>query len=107
MNEDKSARYHRLKRWASVLSLVLTAGLLGVLLVGGASALMRDVAVHVGGASPPAVVAIYVLIIGFLQEAVTFPVSFYRSLTLERQYGLSCEPFWRWMRDHVKGLLVA
>jgi STE24 endopeptidase len=107
MNEDKSARYHRLKRRSALLSLLMTAGLLAGLLVSGGSALMRDIATDVGGSWPAVAVAIYVLVLACLQEILTFPVSFYRSFTLERQYGLSSEPFAAWMRDHVKSLLVA
>ena len=107
MNENKSARYHRLKRWASVLSLVLTAGLLGGLLIGGGSALMRNFSLRFGGASPAASVAIYVVVLALLQEILTFPVLLYRSFLLEGHYGLSSEPFSGWMWDHVKGLLIA
>ena len=44
MNEDKASRYHRLKRQASVVSLVWTLVLLGGLLWTGASLSLRNVA---------------------------------------------------------------
>lgn len=105
MNEDKSARYHRLKRRASVLSIVLTAGLLAGLLLSGASVALRTAAVTVV-AAPAAQVALFVFLFAVFQELVGFPLAFYRSFVLDRQYGLSVEPLSVWLRDHLKALLV-
>jgi STE24 endopeptidase len=105
VNEDKSVRYHRLRRQASVLSLVLTAGLLSGLLLSGATLALRGVAASVVD-SPAAQVAVYLLLLGLLQEIVGLPLAFYRTFVLERQYGLSFEPLSVWIRDHVKALLI-
>jgi STE24 endopeptidase len=105
MNEDKSARYHRLKRQASVLSAVVTAGVLAGLLLSGASAALRTLAASLAS-SPAAVVGFYALFLGVLHEAATCPVSIYRTYALERQYGLSFAPFSAWARDHVKAVLL-
>jgi STE24 endopeptidase len=105
MNEEKSARYHRLKRQTSVLSIVLTAGLLAGLLLSGASVTLRAVAVT-AAAAPAAHVAVYVLLFGVLLEVAGFPLAFYRSFVLEREYELSFEPLSVWLRDHLKALIV-
>lgn len=93
MNETKSARYHRLKRRAALLSLAATGGLLLWLLLSSASAALRDAA---GG------VALYVVLLASLHEALALPIAFYRSFLLERKYGLSSEPLGAWLKDHAK-----
>lgn len=104
MNEDKSSRYHRLKRRGAVASGVLGAALLCAVMVSGASVALRDAAVWLTGGSPGALVtvAMYVALLALLQEAIAFPLTFYRSFVLERRYGLSSEPFRAWMVDHAK-----
>ena len=102
MNEDKASRYHRLRRQASALSLVVEVLLLGGLLATGASAALRDVAARAAGGHPLAVVAAYVVLLALLHEAVGLPLSVYRGLLLERRYGLSRETPGRWAFDHLK-----
>ena len=105
MNENKSARYHRLRRRTSVLSLaVTTAVLAGVLLSGASHALRAAVSELTGSAA--AEVAVYVLLLGLLHDVAGFPLTYYRTFVLEREYGLSFEPFSVWLRDHVKALIV-
>ncbi len=111
MNEDKSARYHRLKRRGSALSLVAAAAVPAAFLVSGGSAAARDVTQSLTGGSAPAMVAGFVLVLALLQEAVGLPLAFYHSFILERRYGLSFEPVSIWLGDHLKaaavGLLLA
>jgi Zn-dependent protease with chaperone function len=104
VNEDKSSRYHRLKRRSAVASGVLGAGLLIVLVATGASVALRDAAMALSGGSPGglATVLVYVLALALLQEAVVLPVAWYRSFLLERRYGLSSEPLASWLADHAK-----
>ena len=104
MNEDKSSRYHRLKRRSAVASGVLSAGLLILLLATGASLALRDAALSVSGGSPGglATVAVYVLALALLQEAMALPVALYRSFLLERRFGLSSEGLGAWLTDHAK-----
>jgi STE24 endopeptidase len=105
VNEDKSARYHRLKRRAAVLSGGLTALVLGGLLLSGASVALAGAARSITGVSAGAV-AIYVALLALVQEATTFPIVFYRDFFLERRYGLSSEPFGAWLRDHAKASAI-
>ena len=106
MNEDKASRYHRLRRQASALSLGVEALLLVGLLATGASAALRDVAARAAGARPLAVVAVYVVLLAVLHEAVGLPLSLYRGLLLERRYGLSRETLGRWGLDHLKAAAI-
>ena len=103
MNEDRSARYHRLKRRAALLSLVVSAALFALLLVSGASVGLRQAATA-GGPLSAATVALYTWLLALLHEAATFPVALYRGFLLEQRYGLSHEPLSAWLKDHAKGV---
>ena len=113
MNEDKSSRYHRLKRRATVASGALSALLLVGLAATGASAALRNGAMALTGAPGGALrtIAVYALALAVLQEALSFPLTWYRGFLLDRRYGLSTEPFKAWLADHGKacilGLLLA
>ncbi len=106
MNEDKASRYHRLKRRSAVLSVAVTASVLAAFLLSGASSAAGDGVRHVTGAAAGEysflTVGLYVAILALLQEAVAFPLAFYRGLLLERRYGLSSESFAAWLGDHLK-----
>jgi STE24 endopeptidase len=108
VNEDKSSRFHRLKRRAAVVSLLLTSGLLMSLLWSGQSASIRDAAVVLGGGDPasPATIAVYVVFLAILNELIALPAAFYRSFVLERRYGLSREGVPEWFRDHAKASML-
>ena len=109
MNEDKASRYHRLKRRSAVASVGLTAVMLGGLLVSGGSVALADIARVVAQTrtdSSPLAVAVYVLILGSLHEALALPLAFYHGFFLDRRYGLSSEPIGGWLRDHAKAIAL-
>lgn len=108
-NEDKSVRYHRLQRRASVAGTVLGAVLLLALLVTGASAAVRSGITAITGGSFLATIAGYVLALVVINELVQLPLAFYQGVTLERRYGLSTQSTARWWTDHLKatGLSLA
>jgi hypothetical protein len=108
LNEDKSARFHRLKRRAAFASLLLTVVFLGSLLLSGRSASMRDAAAALSGgdATSPLTIAAYVLLLASLNEFIALPAAFYRSFLLERRYGLSHEPMPAWLQDHAKASML-
>jgi len=107
VNEDKSARYHRLKRRASVASTLAGVAFLIVFVGSGASAALRDYAASLAGASFPVTLVVYVVLLALVSEAIGLPFAFYEGVTLERRYGLSTETTARWWLDHLKALLVA
>lgn len=106
MNEDKSARYHRLKRRGSALSLAAAAVVPAAFLLSGASVAVRDAFGAATGGSEPGTVALFVLVFALLQEAFGLPLAFYHSFVLERRYGLSSESFGVWMADHLKAAAI-
>jgi STE24 endopeptidase len=105
VNEPKSARYHRLKRRAGLLSLVCTAGTLIAVLASGLSMDVRDFAAS-WTQSRTARVAIYVLVLAALQETVALPLTYYRNYVLERRYELSIATASAWLNDHLKAFAL-
>ena len=101
-NEDKATRYHRLQRRASILATILTAAVLLILLVTGASAGIRDLVSDWFGSSFIFTIVGYVVLLGLVLELVGLPLAFYRGVTLERRYGLSTQTTARWWIDHLK-----
>jgi STE24 endopeptidase len=75
----------------------------------GLSVVLRDAAVRATGTSAASLVTVaaLALLLLLLAEAVTLPLTFYRSFLLERRYGLSTIPLRLWIRDHLKGLALS
>jgi STE24 endopeptidase len=109
VNEDKSSRYHRLKRRSAVLSTLIGGGLFTALLVSGATRAVRDLAAAIAGAAgvgDAGTIAVYVIVLSALHAGLDFPIAFHDGYTLEQRYGLSSESWREWARDHAKALLV-
>lgn len=115
MNQDKSARYHALKRRAAVLSIGWSAAFLLAFALTPASALLAgrvsSVVAVLGVPAPFAATAVvlgYVALFGVLHELGNLPLSFFSGFILEHRYGLSNESLTDWLRDQAKsGLLGA
>lgn len=107
-NEDKSTRYHRLRRRVAVAGTAWTTLLLSGLMVTGASVALRSMAERAAGPSLAGVVAVYVAIVAAAYAAGHWPLAFYRDIVLDRRYGLSSERTARWLLDTCRsGALVA
>ena len=106
MNEDRSTRYHRLRRRASIASTLLGIVLLIALVVTGGSAALRAYAESMTGSSFVLTLLLYVVVLGLINEAISLPFAFYQGVTLERRYGLSTQTTARWWLDHLKAGLV-
>ena len=106
MNEDKAARYHRLRRRTSLAGTGVVAAALLLLLETGWSAALRDWAAAAAGQSAVLTVTIYAVCITLLGEGLQLPLAFYQGVILERRYELSTQATGRWWLDRVKALLV-
>ena len=112
MNEDKAARYHRLKRQASIASIIVGLLLLGGLLATGWSAALRDLSESAATQIVPAswnvavTILIYIVLLSVVNEAVGLPLGWYSGFLLERRYELSNETLGAWLFDRVKGFAV-
>jgi STE24 endopeptidase len=101
VNEDKATRYHRHHRRAAILSGAVTAAILILFVVTGASAALRA-SVEVA-AGPWLTAAAYVALVVLALEAVQLPLAYYRDITLERRYGLSTQSVGHWWSEQAKG----
>jgi len=105
-NEDKSARYHRLRRRTALLdTAVQVVFLISILLSGVSTAVRASVQAAVGTSLIPVVVT-YVVTLAALSELLHLPFAFYQGIVLERRYGLSRESAGRWLADHVKAAAI-
>lgn len=106
MNEDKASRYHRLQRRSAVFSVVVTASVLALVLLSGASSLVAGAARRMSGTAPDQysflAVAVVVAALALLHELFAFPLALYRGFILERRYGLSSVSLRVWLGDHLK-----
>ena len=117
VNEDKAARYQRLKRQASVISLAWSVALLSGLVWTGWTAAIRDAAAVLAARfalmswQAGATVLCYVVLLSLLNEVGSFPLSVYSGFFLERRYDLSTQTFAGWALDQAKsfgiGLVLA
>jgi STE24 endopeptidase len=106
MNEDKSARYHRLGRRAALLSTFVTVALLCAFMLSGASVALRRGIVEAAGDNATVAVALYVLILSSVVDILMMPFVFYRGFVLERHYGLATETFGHWLKDYLKAVVI-
>jgi STE24 endopeptidase len=105
MNEDKSVRYHRVKRRLSVLSLAWSAALLVALLATGANRVIADAAAR-ATSSAALSLALVLLVLAALHEPVSALIDFYAGHVVERRYALSRQTAAEWLADHLKALGV-
>ena len=112
MNEDKSTRYHRLRRRADLLgTAVAGVVLLGLSLSGGAHRL-RELAAAMaqwaarrprrcddGGRADDHADRL-------ILQIVEFPFAFYQGHLLEHRYGLSTQSTSHWLADQAKGVVA-
>jgi STE24 endopeptidase len=104
VNEDRAARYHRLRRRSAIVSTLLcAAGLIALLASGGAGRLAAWSAGFGGRAVPAGIVA---ALLAGAWEIVSLPIAFHRSFLLDRKYGLSSETPRTWLGDHLKALAI-
>ena len=113
MNEDKATRYHRLKRRIGVAGVAGAALLLGGVVSSGLAVVLRGWAARLAerlGVPPPweawVTVAVFVVLLAALIEALAFPLALYRGFVLERRYDLGKVSLGRWLRDYATGALV-
>ena len=99
--EDRARCYERRKRLAALVDYLLGIGVLAALLFTGGSHGLRDWAL---GLTPNPVwaLALYLLVLRSLMQALSFPLHLYSSHVLEHQFELSRRTFSVWLKDWVK-----
>ena len=111
MNEDKSSRYHRLRRRAEVGGTAAAGLFLLILMVSDAAHKLREGAAAVSmwqpfGIEEGLTVAVLMAALVILLQIVEAPFAFYQGFVLEHRYGLSRQSRWQWFKDQVKLTLV-
>jgi STE24 endopeptidase len=111
LNEDKSTRYHRLRRRADLMGTAIAGVvLLGMVILGGGHRL-RELAAAItqwapGGFDDAMNVVVLTILLILILQMVEFPFAFYQGHLLEHRYGLSTQSTGRWLADHAKGVLL-
>jgi STE24 endopeptidase len=111
VNEDKSARYHRLRRRADVLGTAVAGFVLLGLSVSGAALRIREAGAAIasflpGGVEEPVTVIFVTIATLVLLQAVELPFAFYQGFVLEHRYGLSTQSLAHWLADQMKGVVL-
>ncbi|MBM3771668.1 MAG: hypothetical protein FJW27_10380 [Acidimicrobiia bacterium] len=108
MNEDKAARYQRLRRYVALASLTWSFSLLAALTwTGGAVGLRGLVATLPGAHATAGLVVWYVAALVMLHELGAALVGFYGGFELDRRYGVSTQTVPQWLADETKGALLS
>jgi STE24 endopeptidase len=111
VNEDKSTRYHRLRRRADLMGTAAAGLVLLALIAGGGASRMRESAAAVSsfisaGFDDATTVALYAVMLTIVLQIVELPFAFYQGFLLEHRYGLSTQTGRHWLSDQAKGMLL-
>jgi STE24 endopeptidase len=109
LNEDKSTRYHRLRRRADLLGAVVAGVLLLALSLSGGAHRLRELAAAItqwipGGYDEAISVAMMTVMLIVILQVVEWPFAFYHGYLLEHRYGLSTQTLRHWVSDYIKGI---
>jgi STE24 endopeptidase len=111
LNEDKSTRYHRLRRRADLMGTAVAGVLLLGLLISGGAHRLRELAAAVaqwlpGGLEEAMTVVVLTILVVLVLQIVEFPFAFYQGHLLEHRYGLSTQSAGHWLSDQAKGVAL-
>ncbi|MEW5984485.1 MAG: M48 family metalloprotease [Acidobacteriota bacterium] len=107
MNEDKAARYHRLRRRALMLGTATTVALLAGLVLTGVSLALQAWSTSVTSHLPlplssMGASALFALSLWGLHEPFALSLAHYLGYSLERRYGLSRQRLRHWVADQAR-----
>jgi STE24 endopeptidase len=109
LNEDKSTRYHRLRRRADLLGTASAGVVLLSLAVTGGGLRLRELAAALSQWVPERVndivmVMIATILVMLILAIVELPFAYYHGFLLEHRYGLSTQSGRHWLSDQAKGI---
>jgi STE24 endopeptidase len=105
-DSTKAKHYETINNWFFLTRILLSAGILAIYQLSGASAGLADGLRTSFGENWLVVNGIYILISLFGYTALMFPLSYYTEYLLEQHYGLSKQTFGEWLSDFIKSLLI-
>jgi STE24 endopeptidase len=111
VNEDKSTRYHRLRRRADLLGTLAAGALLLTLSLTGGAGQLREWASLTSGLLPAGLeeittVAAFTAVLMVILQVTEFPFALYQGFLLEHHYGLSTQSVGHWLADQARGFGV-
>jgi len=112
VNEDKSSRYHRLRRSADLAGTAVAGLVLLVVVASGAGLRLRELFQFVTSLVLPSfieeatLVVLMTMTMVFVLQVIEFPFSWYQGFALEHRYGLSTQSGAQWLADQVKTATV-
>jgi STE24 endopeptidase len=111
LNEDKSSRYHRLRRRADLLGTATAGVVLLGLAVTGLSHRLRELGAALSQWVPESLndvvmVAVLTIVVMLILAIVELPFAYYHGYLLEHRYGLATQSASHWLSDQVKGVLL-
>ena len=109
VNEDKSTRYHRLRRRSDLLGTALVGAMLLAVSLSGMAAACRTATEGVTAwlpllLAPGAHTLLFLAGLAVAVQALELPGAWYQGYWLERRYGLSTQGLSHWLSDHVKAV---
>jgi Zn-dependent protease with chaperone function len=107
VTEDKSTRYHRLKRRTEIAGLIWAAVLLLGLVATGAARALDEIAARLSRGSLYLEAACLTVLLLLIHETVAVPLGWYSGFVLEQRYGLSRQSPSAWLVDHAKGTALS
>jgi STE24 endopeptidase len=111
VNEDKSTKYHRLRRRADLLGTAIAGVVLLALSLGGGAHRLRELSAALtqwipGGFDDAMNVAVMTIVLVLLLQIVELPFAYYQGYLLEHRYDLSTQSRGHWASDFAKGVMV-
>jgi STE24 endopeptidase len=111
LNEDKSTRYHRLRRRADLTGTVVAGVLLLTLSLSGGAHRLREVSAAVaqwipGGIDDATTVIVMTILLVVLLQIAELPFAYYHGYVLEHRYDLSMQTLRHWLSDYAKGIML-
>jgi STE24 endopeptidase len=111
LNEDKSTRYHRLRRRADLLGTTVAGILLIALSSTSGADRLREISAAVaqwipGGFDDATTVVLMTILVVLILQAFELPFAFYQGYLLEHRYGLSTQTTAHWFSDYAKGIAL-
>jgi STE24 endopeptidase len=106
--DEKTAQaklYSSKKRKISIAAACISLVYFIVLMYSGASGMAARFSYHIGGNFYLAAL-IYLMIVGMVNEIITFPLDYTGGFRIEHEYGLSRQAFSSWLVDYIKRLLI-
>jgi len=105
-DSPEARRYNRIRRRLGIADFLLGMALLVVLLATGWTARLRDLAYYSSGQIYMLAVFFYVLMLTLINKLLGLPLDYY-GFRVEHRFQLSNQKLRSWVRDQVKGWLVA